>query len=194
MTDDALKRAYRLLTAGSPSNGRLTADGQAEAAGPIGTDTLAALANADYPEAKRDRYLAAVAESAQNADLLRALRALSTDASALSADVEALSGQPRGRSTAIPRPVLRSIRWYALAASIAVAGVVGLVMKATVSVESASADHASIVTATDAAIDQSSETGNANGGKIMMASFEGSSASANDDSNKPTIFVGDFDS
>jgi len=188
MTDDALKRAFRQLTAGESAIGGLTSDGKAPAA----ADSLVALVSGDHAEAERDAHLAAVAESALNADLLRALRALASDANALSANVQQLNGQTRARPAPTPRPALRPARWYALAASVALAGVVGLVLKATVSLDSAQPGQGSSVAA---GTSPAFETSNiADGGKIMMASFEDNAASAGSGSSKPTIFVGDFDS
>lgn len=193
MTDDALKRAYRLLTSGPLTTGQAPIQGRVAAAAPITADTLAALANADYAEADRDTHLAAVAESAQNADLLRALRALADDAVVLSADVLQETGRPSSNAARRqPTPVARPARWYALAASVAIVGVVGLVLKASVSVESVPADPISVAATVTTPSAASSE--GATSGKIMMASFEGTTASASDGSNKPTIFVGDFDS
>lgn len=188
MTDDALKRAYRLMTA--RQSGGVTSDSQANAAAPISADTLAGLANADYAEAERDIYLAAVAESAQNADLLRALRSLANDATGLTADVHHLANRTRARPEPARRPVLRPARWYALAASVAMAGLVGVVMKAPVSSQDAPAGVVNVTAIVPVVENEPTATH----GKIMMASFEGSSASVGDGSNKPTIFVGDFDS
>ncbi|MGQ0801378.1 MAG: hypothetical protein ACT4NL_14870 [Pseudomarimonas sp.] len=188
MTDDALKRAYRQLTARQSTLGRLTPDGNASATG----DSLAALVHGGYTEAERDAHLAAVAESAQNADLLRALRSLAGDANQLSANVEKLNGQTRTRPTPAQRQSMRPARWYALAASVAMAGVVGLVMQPPVSIQSLPSDAVSTVASGASSVLDTSSV--ADGGKIMMASFDDTPANVGEGANKPTIFVGDFDS
>ncbi len=171
MTDEALKLAYR----------KLTAHASAE---PINADALAALASGTLAMEQRDVHLAAVAESAQNVDLLRALHALAGDADALSAGVQRVR-QPVKH--VLKRPSRQ--HWWAVAASIALAGVVALALRAPVSSVETPAEQAQSEAmrsqASDGAAVMPEPTTT-----IMMASFENGATS---DAAK-SIFRGDFDS
>ncbi len=99
MNDDALRTAYRALTA---------------RAGTTVPEGLATLAEGRSLGDGRDAALGEIAGSARNADLLRAVLALAPDAEALSRDVARLR---RPSQATAPR----RLRWLALAACLALA-------------------------------------------------------------------------
>jgi hypothetical protein len=172
--------AYRKLTADTGAGGEALLD----------AETLAALATGGRSAAGRDAGLAALAESARNADLLRALRAIAVDAAELETSIAGLRGAARVER----RPVVAR-RWYALAASIAAAGVVGLALNGASEAPSmqASDSNPAPSMAADAGDDSAAL---ADGGRIMVASFDGPNTSTSTDASasEQDIFSGDFDS
>lgn len=173
MTDDALKHAFR----------RATAAGRVSAGGSIDADQLAALASGGGAAAARDQGLAAITDSALNADLLRLMRAIRADVDRLSADVQH-ARQPR--LPARPRAVAR--RWLALAASIALAGGVGIALQ---SLQQRGESGQSVrIDPVAAPADGALDAGDS--GQIMAASFEHDARSALPEPQR--IFVGNFDS
>jgi hypothetical protein len=178
MTDSALRAAYR----------KLTAEGGTGCAEGLDAEALAALAAGGHAAAGRDAGLGALAESARNADLLRALRAIAADA----AELESSIASVRAAAPAQRRPI-RAQRWLALAASIAAAGVIGVALQSPS--ETPAADPvAMVVTAVTAEADASSAAADATmpaaSGRIMMASFENGGESP----GTAKIFSADFDS
>ncbi len=174
MTDAALKHAYRRLTARA-------------AAAPLDVDALAALADGSGPSAGRDARLADVAECARNADLLRVLRAVAADAAALD---EAI--QRERRPARVGRPAARPRRWMAVAASVALAGVVALAMYSPATVDEGSASLEA--EAGESGLAAAGDSAATDRGKIMLASFEAESATSTAPTAAPKIFIGDFDS
>jgi len=175
MTDSALRAAYRALTA----------EGGRGCAPPLDAEALAALAAGGHAAAGRDAGLGALAESARNADLLRALRAIAADAAELESSISSV----RAVAPAQRRPI-RAQRWLALAASIAAAGVIGVALQSPS--ETPAADPVAMVVTAEA--DASSAAADATlpaaSGRIMMASFENGGESP----GTAKIFSADFDS
>jgi len=149
----------------------------------VEADQLLALSNAALSDEARDAALAQVAESARNADLLRVLHSLQADAATFERDLTALQ---RTHHPALVHRVAKPQRWLALAACVALAGVVGLMLRAPVSV-APSGDAVVDAQATGAPIDEAAP------GTIMVASFDGV-ATAESQPAESAIFRGDFDS
>ncbi len=172
MTDTALQAAWQ----------KLTHSGRTNTAPPIDADALAQLASGGGDADSRDGRLAAVGESARNADLLRVLRALEADAAALESDLRT-AGQPVPQVARI-RP--RRHRWVALAASVAVAAMIGVAINAP----DRDADAPPLVDTLDS---PPAAAADAARGNIMVASFEAGAPDA-PTTQRTEIFSGGFDS
>lgn len=170
MTDDALKHAYRRLSARADVRPDALPD----------AETLAALSRGESLAEARDAALAMAAESARNADLLRSLRLIAADSDALATEVARL------RAPALPavRPRAAPRRWLGLAASLGLAAVI------LAALQPSDGD----VSAPPAAAAQASEALPAADPRqqIMVASFETGSDQAAERAAK--IFRSDFDS